>query len=299
MGWVDFPVQDWKWACAVCTDPRSKAVELQVVATDGRLLIAKALCRDGHLVACGQCAISTEYVLSENPPHLEARCRGCDAYVKFVDRDGACERERVFQPSGFLKQKVRERDKTCRFCNFDVTARLQEAISDPHSVPAISDVTEKMLQRLIADRRRELEHARILSFFDVSDFAARSELDLAEFFFNLTDSYAQAALHDGQRMMQFDHLLPVQYIRRIARSFSDDQLRVLGQECVVLCCNVCNNTRKEHLEDEPYLLELYLRIFLSRFRRVPDAEWKKFQIFARAVRDVHRLLESESQTRVG
>lgn len=270
------------------------------MAKEGHARIAKALCkRAGHSVACGRCSRSIEYVLIEKPPHLEARCRACDAYVKFVDQDGSREREGVFQLSDFQKQKIRERDKTCRFCNFSVTLRLQDAMADPHLVPAVSDVTEKMLQRLIAERKRDLDSERTLSFFSMGDFAARPETELAEIFLDLTDSYAQAALRDGQRMMQFDHLLPVRYIAPAAKAFSDEQLRVLGQECVVLCCNVCNNIRSQHLEDEPYLLELYLRIFLSGFRRVPDAEWHKFRIFARAVRHVHRGLDGVLDSRAG
>ena len=296
MGCVNFPVQTWKWPCAACLNVDGQRVELQVVAQNAGALICKALCRQcGRPVTCIGCSRSEEYILSENPPHLEARCRICNHYAKNVDTDGARNREKIYQPSDLLKQTIRERDRTCRFCNFDVTAKLQEAMTDPQSVPALSDVTEKMLQRVIAERRSELEQARVLSFFDLSDFAARSESELAHVFFDLTDSYAQAALRDGQRMMQFDHLLPVQYVRRVARAFSDDQLRVLGQDCIVLSCNVCNNSRKAQLESEPYLLELYLRIFLSRFRRVPDAEWKKFQIFAKAVREIHRALHAEFQ----
>lgn len=297
MGWGEFPAQKWKWPCDSCDDPRSKAVvELHVVATDGSNLVVKALCRAGHAVACGNCLVSLEYVLADNPPHVEATCRACKAHVKWVDTNGTKTRENIFQPSDNLKQQVRERDKTCRFCNFSVTARLQEAMADPASVPPVSEVTEKAFQRLIAQRARELNDARPPSFFDVSDFAASSESEMSRLFFDLTDLYAEAALRDGQRMMQYDHLVPVKYIRRVAKAFTDDELQFLGQECVVLCCNVCNNIRKEHLEDEAHLLELYLQIFLSRFRRVPPVEWQKFRIFVRAVREVHRRLESDLES---
>lgn len=252
---------------------------------------------------CGRCRssgrLSLEYALTENPPHLEARCRTCDDHVKFVDRGGRDKREGHFQPSDLVKQQIRERDRSCRFCNFDVTAKLQAAIADPRSVPALSDVTEKMIQRAIAEKRRALQEARMPSFFDVSDFAARPESELAAIFFDLTDAYAEAAFRDGQRMMHFDHLLPVKYIRPIANSFSDAELRILGQDCVVLSCNVCNNIRRERLEDEARLLELYLRIFLSGYRSIPETERRKFDLFARAVAEVHRRLNLQEGAEAG
>lgn len=281
----------WQWACAEC-DPNEHRpqVELLVFERDALGEVVEVKCAAaGHTFTCIYCGRSSKFRLTPGPLHVEASCVECRRFIKNVRRSARQHRPKAFQPDDVLKQAVYERDRTCRFCNFDVVGMIADAVTDPSAVPSLASL-DKVVQRLIAERARSYQNAAP-TLFDLPSFVSATDDDVLAVFYDLTDPYAQAAALHGQRMLQYDHLLGVQFVKPLWHLLDSQAREFLGKECVVLSCNICNDRRKHALEDEPRLLELYVRIFLGRYKRIPKDEYEKFRIFARAARMAHEHLE--------
>lgn len=292
----------WAWACPRCAHSNKNArVTLHAVREEEGEVFYLAICVEcGHILECEYCARehhpgSSEFQIAyDHPMHDTASCVAGKHYVKHLPKsDSSSRREKLFVLSEAQQQNIYERDRACRFRNFDVLA-IGKNLGGKVGSPIL--LSDREIQRIVSKRSRHIQRAPVLSLFDLPE-TSPAELDLSDVFFDLRDLYAEAAARQGQRMQQYDHLLPVKYIRPIAALFESDEQRFLGQECVVLSCNLCNRRRRARLEDEPRLLEIYIRVFLGGFRKIPDEEYHKFEIFSRAVRQAHEHRTAQTLVR--